>query len=140
MATTTGVAQFVATDGVNPPKASADVVVARRIKNDRFEVVYGDGRVVWNYVGGGGYGIEYPPGFGKPNEQYLFQEIPGAPPPPLPTNLIGWGEELEKQALSIIDTFLPGSDQAGYRALFKDKDYPDRMVAHLKAIRHLAGE
>lgn len=119
-----------------PVPAGPNDVVERRLRDGRFETVYGDGRINWSAVDGTGSGTIFPDG-----TQTIASpiQIPGAPIPPLPANMSDWGELVESDLLSIVDVLLAPQDRSGYRDLFAHEAYPERMLSHLQVIRHLVG-
>ncbi|WP_366943240.1 lysozyme inhibitor LprI family protein [uncultured Litoreibacter sp.] len=115
----------------------ADVVVDRRIRNNRFEVEYGDGRVKWRNLNGSGQGTDFPDGT---STQQLPYQVEADPLPPFSGATAAWGERVEDDILRAIDLMLPEADRGPYRDLFADQPYSKRMLSHLSVIIHMVGK
>lgn len=118
------------------PVAGPDVVVGRRVRDGRYELIYGDGRIEWLAIDGGSQGTVFPDGT---EQQAFFQNIQGAPVPPLPNDLSAWGSTLEQRLLVAIDRLLPEADRAPYRELHAGQDFGNRMLSHVGVITYLVG-
>jgi uncharacterized protein YecT (DUF1311 family) len=119
------------------PSTPADQVVERRLRDGRYEVVFGDGRIEWRYVDGSGFGRDYPDGR---REAFVFNQVQGDSFPSLPAGYGNWGQDVEARLLSVIDGLLPEADHTPYRALHSGKPYSQRIVTHIDVIGFLSNK
>lgn len=127
--------------GSGAPSSSAalpaDLVVDRRIRNNRFEVEYGDGRVEWKALTGSAQGTVHPDGT---STQAVPYQVEVDPLPPFSGATAAWGQRVEADLLTAIDRMLPEADRGPYRELFAAEPYSKRMLSHLRVIIHMVGQ
>lgn len=115
----------------------ADLVVDRRIRNNRFEVEYGDGRVEWKAMTGSAQGTDFADGT---STQAVPYQVEVDPLPPFSGATAAWGSRVEEDLLTAIDRMLPEADRGPYRALFASEPYSKRVLSHLRVIIHMVGD
>ncbi|MCQ0092132.1 lysozyme inhibitor LprI family protein [Roseovarius sp. M141] len=116
--------------------AGSGVIVERRITDNKYETVYGDGRIEWYSVDGGSLGTVFPDGTSTVS---AFAHSPGPGFPSLPAANQQWADTVEISLLSMIDSWLSAEDQAEYRGIVQSKPITDRVLGHISVIGHLAG-
>lgn len=128
--------QLAATQGAKPPKAGANDIVDRRVRDGRVEVLYGDGRIVWRDPVTGDSGTIFPDNSEVTTAKIQVQSDPV---PPLPAGFAEWASQLEASQYFVIDQLLPEGDRAGYRDMVTDQEFTDRVFSHMTVIGHLVG-
>lgn len=128
---------------LSPGGTAPDVSVAdppgggtvQRIANGRYETVLPDGMVFWVSVDGDTRGTDLPDG--TRNVSVFVQVapvvMPAPPPGPQP-----WIDAVERRLLQAVDSVVPPTDHAAYRALHAALPADRRVVRHIQALEYFA--
>ncbi|MEO0858991.1 MAG: hypothetical protein AAFY65_00155 [Pseudomonadota bacterium] len=112
-----------------------DDIAAVRLNGDRYERVYGDGRISWTT--GDAAGTIYPDGT---QDIYMFQQVLPDDFPTLPGSANAWVAALESSLLTVIYGLLPPEDHDAYGDLNAGLPLDTRMFRHVDAISFLSSQ